>query len=140
MTIKLEELTQEQLDELEAKASNAEKFSADAEKRKGRFKATKAQIKSAKVSKPESEDDDDDEEDTTTPTTDDDLEFRLEAKLEFYHSNPKAKEFKEDIEGYVNKGLNRDEAMKLVFANKDPELLRDPALVNQDSAGITAMQ
>ena len=135
-TLTVEQL-QQQLEEERVARSKAE---ADAWKRKNRYKSSKAQVKEQKVSKSESEDDDDEDDDTPLQHFDDDVESRIEAKIEFYQSNPNARAFKDDIEGYVKKGLERDKAMKLVFADKDPELLRDPSAVNQENIGATAMQ
>jgi hypothetical protein len=127
-----EPLTVEQLQQqLEDEKVARSKAEASADKRKNRYKSSKAQVKEPPVST--SDDDDDEDEDTTSQRNDDNLESRIEAKLDFYQTNPQAKEFKADIEGYVGKGLNRDEAMKLVYANKNPELLREPAVVNQEN-------
>lgn len=51
--------------------------------------------------------------------------------VKFYETNKIASEHKEEIEAFVGKWLDRDQAYKLVMADKDPTVLLDEAKKTQ---------
>lgn len=105
--------------------AQAEKEKARADKYEGRYKSLKKQ------EKPESK----------SEFSEDDVEERIYSKVEFYNQHQGASEYKNDIENLVKtKGLDREDAMKLVLAQKAPEKLVDPAYFNKKDAGSTSMQ
>ena len=105
--------------------AQAEKEKARADKYEGRYKSLKKQ------DKPESK----------SEFSEDDVEERIYSKVEFYNQHQGASEYKNDIENLVKtKGLDREDAMKLVLAQKAPEKLVDPAYFNKKDAGSTSMQ
>jgi len=71
--------------------------------------------------------------------SEEDVEERIYSKVEFYNQHQGASEYKNDIENLVKtKGLDREDAMKLVLAQKAPEKLVDPAYFNKKDAGSTS--
>lgn len=59
--------------------------------------------------------------------------------VKFYEANKVASDHKEEIETFVSKWLDREQAYKLVMADKDPTVLLDEAKRNQ-LAGNTWLQ
>lgn len=105
--------------------AQAEKEKARADKYEGRYKSLKKQEKP----------------DSNPDFSEDDVEERIYSKVEFYNQHQGASEYKNDIENLVKtKGLDREDAMKLVLAQKAPEKLVDPAYFNKKDAGSTSMQ
>lgn len=105
--------------------AQAEKEKARADKYEGRYKSIKKQ------EKPESKSD----------FSEDDVEERIYSKVEFYNQHQGASEYRNDIENLVKtKGLEREDAMKLVLAQKAPEKLVDPAFLNKGNSGNVSMQ
>lgn len=126
----MENEDQEQ-DETDYKALS-EQYKAQAEKEKARADKYEWRYKSLKKQdKPESK----------SEFSEEDVEERIYSKVEFYNQNQGASEYKNDIENLVKtKGLDREDAMKLVLAQKAPEKLVDPAYFNKKDAGSTSMQ
>lgn len=126
----MENEDQEQ-DETDYKALS-EQYKAQAEKEKARADKYEWRYKSLKKQdKPESK----------SEFSEEDVEERIYSKVEFYNQHQGASEYKNDIENLVKtKGLDREDAMKLVLAQKAPEKLVDPAYFNKKDAGSTSMQ
>jgi len=110
----------------------SEQYKAQAEKEKARADKYEWRYKSLKKQdKPESK----------SEFSEEDVEERIYSKVEFYNQHQGASEYKNDIENLVKtKGLDREDAMKLVLAQKAPEKLVDPAYFNKKDAGSTSMQ
>lgn len=105
--------------------AQAEKEKARADKYEGRYKSIKKQ------EKPESKSD----------FSEDDVEERVFQRVNFYNQHQGASEYKTEIEALVkDKGLEREDAMKLVLAQKAPEKLVDPAFLNKGNSGNVSMQ
>lgn len=105
--------------------AQAEKEKARADKYEGRYKSIKKQ------EKPESKSD----------FSEDDVEERVFQRVNFYNQHQGAGEYKTEIEALVkDKGLEREDAMKLVLAQKAPEKLVDPAFLNKGNSGNVSMQ
>ena len=105
--------------------AQAEKEKARADKYEGRYKSLKKQ------EKPEAKSD----------LSEDDVEERVFQRVNFYNQHQGADEYKNDIENLVKtKGLDREDAMKLVLAQKAPEKLVDPAFLNKGNSGNISMQ
>lgn len=103
----------------------AEKEKARADKYEGRYKSIKKQ------EKPESKSD----------FSEDDVEERVFQRVNFYQQHQGASEYRNDIEALVkDKGLEREDAMKLVLAQKAPEKLVDSAFLNKGNSGNVSMQ
>lgn len=64
----------------------------------------------------------------------DEIESRLYNKLEFYNSNPAAKELKAEIDAYTKEGMAIDKAFKLAAAENNPSLLMDQQTINKSQA------
>lgn len=130
MDQEMENEDQEQ-DETDYKALS-EQYKAQAEKEKARADKYEWRYKSLKKQdKPESK----------SEFSEEDAEERIYSKLEFYNEHQGASEYKNDIENLVKtKGLDREDAMKLVLAQKAPEKLVDPAYFNKKDAGNISMQ
>ena len=130
MDQEMENEDQEQ-DETDYKALS-EQYKAQAEKEKARADKYEWRYKSLKKQdKPESK----------SEFSEEDVEERIYSKVEFYNQHQGASEYKNDIENLVKtKGLDREDAMKLVLAQKAPEKLVDPAYFNKKDAGSTSMQ
>lgn len=130
MDQEMENEDQEQ-DETDYKALS-EQYKAQAEKEKARADKYEWRYKSLKKQdKPESK----------SEFSEEDVEERIYSKVEFYNQHQGASEYKNDIEDLVKtKGLDREDAMKLVLAQKAPEKLVDPAYFNKKDAGSTSMQ
>ena len=126
----MENEDQEQ-DETDYKALS-EQYKAQAEKEKARADKYEWRYKSLKKQdKPESK----------SEFSEEDVEERIYSKVEFYNQHQGAIEYKNDIENLVKtKGLDREDAMKLVLAQKAPEKLVDPAYFNKKDAGNISMQ
>lgn len=113
-TVDYEALYKSQSEELQ-------KLKEDAEKRKNRYKSSKAQ------------------ENKSWDVSEDVIQSKIDESintLQFYNSNKEANEFKEDIEGLVAKGYDRTDAYKVVLSDKKPELLLDEAKRRQLSGGV----
>lgn len=105
--------------------AEAEKEKARADKYEGRYKSIKKQEKS----------------ESKSDVSEDDVEERVYQRVEFYNQHQGASEYKTDIEALVkNKGLSREDAMRLVLAQKAPEKLVDPAFLNKGNNGNVSMQ
>ena len=130
MDQEMENEDQEQ-DETDYKALS-EQYKAQAEKEKARADKYEWRYKSLKKQdKPESK----------SEFSEEDVEERIYSKVEFYNQHQGASEYKNDIENLVKtKGLDREDAMKLVLAQKAPKKLVDPAYFNKKDAGSTSMQ
>lgn len=130
MDQEMENEDQEQ-DEPDYKALS-EQYKAQAEKEKARADKYEWRYKSLKKQdKPESK----------SEFSEEDVEERIYSKVEFYNQHQGASEYKNDIENLVKtKGLDREDAMKLVLAQKAPEKLVDPAYFNKKDAGNISMQ
>lgn len=96
----------------ETEKSEKEKALADADKRKGRFKKSKA-------------------DENNTPWLDQDAIKKMVDDsvwvVKFYSENKDASQYQEDIEALVAKGIDRNKAFRYVVAEKDPSLLLDDA-------------
>lgn len=99
----------EETADFEAKYNEALK---EAEKYKGYFKKEKAKQKNAKA---------DPQQDIDLES----LETKIMQKVEFYTTNPAAKELKAEIDTYMETWLSIEQAFKLAAAEKDPSLLID---------------
>lgn len=105
--------------------AQAEKEKARADKYEGRYKSIKKQEKA----------------DSKSDFSEDDVEERVFQRVNFYNQHQWASEYKTEIEALVkDKGLEREDAMRLVFAQKAPEKLVDPAFLNKGNNGNVSMQ
>lgn len=96
----------------EQKTQDLEQVESEKNKRKERFKSTKAN------------------ENKSTPVDQDSIKKMVDESVgvvKFYSENKDANQYQPDIEALVAKGIERDKAFKYVVSEKDPSLLLDDA-------------